>query len=83
MATEASEQRLEIDGGTLRVRVYGRGEAVRQAPLVLHLHGGAFVQGSIDTARTVPTLLAEAGAVVVSADYPLAPAQRFPHALEI
>src|SRR4051794_31982516 len=91
MATEGFEQRLEIDGAIVRARVYGcahlsapgSGAAARQAPLVLHLHGGAFVQGSIDTASAVPSLLAEAGAVVVSADYPLAPAQRFPHALEI
>jgi acetyl esterase/lipase len=49
---------------------------------VLHLHGGAFVGGSLDSGRTVATLLAKSGAVVVSADYPLAPEHRFPDALQ-
>ena len=49
-------------------------------PLVLHLHAGAFIGGSLDTGRVVPTLLAEAGATVVSVDYPHAPKRR-PQAL--
>ena len=49
---------------------------------MLHLHGGAFIGGSLDCGRVVPALLADAGAVVVSADYPLAPQHRFPHALQ-
>jgi acetyl esterase/lipase len=53
------------------------------APLVLHLHGGAFVGGSLDSGQAVAILLASAGAVVVSADYPLAPERRFPQSLEV
>ena len=62
------------------VRVYRPNGPAKAA--VLHLHGGAFIEGSLDTGRLVPTLLAEAGAVVASVDYPRAPAHRFPHALE-
>jgi len=50
--------------------------------VVLHMHAGAFVSGSADKGRTVPELLADAGAVVVSADYPLAPQYRFPSAVQ-
>jgi acetyl esterase/lipase len=62
------------------VRIYRRASD-GAAPIVLHLHGGAFVAGSLDSGRTVSSLLADAGAVVVSADYPLAPTHPFPQAL--
>jgi acetyl esterase/lipase len=63
------------------VRVYGRRSRGEAPPLVLHLHAGAFVRGSFESGQLVATLLAEAGAVVVSADYPLAPEHAFPGAL--
>lgn len=66
----------------MRVRIYRADRAERVAPLVLHLHGGAFVGGTLDDGAVVATLLAEAGAVVVSLEYPLAPGNPFPHALE-
>ena len=48
-------------------------------PLVLHLHGGAFIGGALpQAAPRVAHLLADAGAVVVSLDYPLAPGHPFP-----
>jgi acetyl esterase len=64
------------------VRIYAKDPAIGPAPVVLHLHGGAFVGGSLESGRTVATLLAQAGAVVASLDYPLAPEHRFPQALE-
>lgn len=69
-------------GSEIGVRVYRGGSAARPAPVVLHLHSGAFVAGTLDAGRTVATLLAEAGATVVSVDYPLAPRHPFPQALE-
>lgn len=78
---------IELDESrSLRVRVYGASSGRRAPPLVLHLHGGAFCQGAFgealpDAGATVPELLAAAGAVVVSADYPLAPQHPFPQAL--
>jgi acetyl esterase/lipase len=68
----------------LPVRVT-RDAAARPAgavPLVLHLHGGAFCGGGAATSA-VPGLLAEAGAVVLSAEYPLAPRHPFPDALRL
>src|SRR5262245_12473149 len=77
----------EIDLGSCaptRARLYGLkqgGDA--EQPLVLHLHAGAFVGGSLDSGTLVATLLARSGARVVSLDYPLAPEQPFPDALEL
>ncbi|WP_180129171.1 alpha/beta hydrolase [Rhodoferax sp. BLA1] len=69
----------------LAVRIYRLRKAMVAAgptPLVIHFHGGAFVAGSLDTGSCIARLLAQAGAVVVSIDYPLAPAQPFPQAVE-
>jgi acetyl esterase/lipase len=76
-----TEETIEVEQG-VPARVYRKGSCPRSAPLVLHLHGGAFVGGSLDSGRMVSSLLADAGAVVVSVDYPLAPALQFPHALQ-
>lgn len=65
----------------VKVRVYRPDQIAARAPIVLHLHGGAFVDGSLDSGRPVARLLAESGAVVVAAEYPLAPAHPFPEAL--
>lgn len=66
----------------VRARVY-RGKAIeRAAPLVLHLHGGAFVNGTLEDGAPIAGLLAEAGAVVVSVEYPLAPLKTFPGPLQ-
>ncbi|HEY0823109.1 MAG TPA: alpha/beta hydrolase fold domain-containing protein, partial [Ramlibacter sp.] len=46
--------------------------------LVLHLHGGAFTGGDLDSGECLAGLLAEAGATVVSIAYPLAPVHPFP-----
>lgn len=82
MTIEAYRKDMHIGDEAISARAYRRADAPRSAPLVLHLHGGAFVSGSSDDCRIVPTLLAEAGAIVVSADYPLAPTRPFPQALE-
>lgn len=77
-----TDELIPLDGeATMRARLYrrpGRGPA----PLVLHFHAGAFVTGDLDSGARVASLLAEAGAVVVSIDYPLAPAHPFPAAVE-
>ena len=80
-----------IELGALRavpVRVYGR-EALcsalsgRAAALVLHLHGGAFQGGSLESGSTIAMLFVDAGAVVVAADYPCGRDHPFPEALEM
>jgi acetyl esterase len=83
MATNWSDGSIALEQeGRMPVRIYGSGAGARSAPLVLHLHGGAFVGGSLESGSLVATLLADAGAVVVSADYPLAPAHQFPQGLQ-
>ena len=76
--TQAQRDEAERDIG-LPVRVF-RGPAAPTA-LVLHLHGGAFQQDASNCHDAVARLLAEAGAVVVSVDYPTGPAHPFPAAL--
>lgn len=82
MATNWTDETIEAGPQRVPVRIYRPSQAHMGAPLVLHLHGGAFVGGSLESGRTVATLLADAGAVVVSADYPHAPMHPFPQALQ-
>lgn len=71
---------LRIDKFTaMELRIYGRRDDRENRPLVLYFHGGSFVSGTLASAYAVAQLLAEAGAIVVSLDYPLAP---FPAAIE-
>jgi len=79
------EESIEIAGQpTLAARVYRTetDEPTTVQPLVLHLHGGAFVAGDLAGGACIASLLANAGAVVVSVDYPLAPDHPFPQAAE-
>jgi acetyl esterase/lipase len=74
---------IEVKGGApLAARIYGKRRAGAAAPLVVHFHGGAFVSGDLDSGECMARLLVEAGAVVVSVGYPLAPEHRFPEAVE-
>ena len=68
----------------LKVRFYGRRQPGDNttSPLVVHFHAGAFVAGSLESGAAIPRLLAQAGAVVLTLDYPLAPAHPFPQAIE-
>lgn len=63
-------------------RLYTAGAQANTAALVLHLHGGTFNAGSLEQGEAVATVLAEAGAIVFSLAYPLAPGQRFPRTPE-
>ena len=64
------------------VRMYGRRQPGGGNPLVVHFHGGAFVAGDLDSGSTVARMLAQAGAVVVSLAYPLAPKNPFPDGVD-
>lgn len=81
MAVDWSENTIETVAGQVRARVYRDASTPRSAPIVLFLHGGAFIGGSLEGGDAVARLLAEAGAVVLSAEYPLAPAAPFPQPL--
>lgn len=66
----------------LALRIHGKRKPGGAAPLVLHFHGGAFVSGDLESGACMALLLVRSGAVVVSLAYPLAPAHRFPAAVE-
>ena len=62
----------EIQLGEGSGRLHGANPRGASA-LVLHIHGGAFTCGSPNESDGMAKLLAEAGATVFSAAYPLAP----------
>lgn len=70
--------------GPVRVRLYRPGGARRAtSPLVVLLHGGGWTSGSLDTYDWFGSNIArEAGVVVASVDYRLAPGHRWPAAAE-
>ncbi|CAB3799399.1 alpha/beta hydrolase [Pararobbsia alpina] len=73
------------DGTPLRVRFYqpSAPDWTRPAPALLFFHGGGFVVGSVDTHDSLCRILArDAGCMVLSVDYRLAPEHKFPVAVE-
>jgi acetyl esterase/lipase len=70
--------------GPLAIRSYRpAGPAAAPLPLVVNFHGGGWALGSLDMADWLCSqVAAQVGAVVVSVDYRLAPAHRFPAAAE-
>ena len=84
MNAKPYDQSIEIArADPVTVRFYGRKDCVAGAPLVLHFHGGAFTDGTLDDGAPVAEALVAAGAVVASVRYPLAPAHKFPDAVEV
>lgn len=80
-ACDASVQSL-IDDHLIGIRVY-RPTAHRNGRGLVYLHGGGFMMGDLDSEDARCRALAgDAGCVVVSADYRLAPEHPFPVPLE-
>src|SRR5215208_2621260 len=72
----------DTTAGGVPVRVY-RPEAEGVLPAIVHLHGGGWVLGDLDTHDTISRdLAAGSGCAVVAVDYRLAPEHPFPAALE-
>lgn len=68
-------------GAALRARLWSDQprDAARPQPVLLYLHGGGFVIGSIETCEAMCRQIAQAsGAAVVAIDYRLAPEHKFP-----
>lgn len=74
-----SERAIPGPGGDLRVRIYEPPERVGPSPAIVYFHGGGFIAGDLDTedGRCV-RIAADAGCVVVSVEYRLAPEHPFP-----
>ena len=69
--------------GRIPVRIYRPHGAAGTLPLVILIHGGGWTSGNLDTYDWLGSSIAKgAGAVVVSLDYRLAPAHRWPAAAE-
>jgi acetyl esterase len=70
-------------GADIRMRLYYPNAGATNLPILLHLHGGGFVGGSIemDDARCAG-LARNAACLVASLDYRLAPEHIFPVAIE-
>lgn len=78
---EVHDRKIPGPGGVLGLRVY-RPNAEPQLPALLYYFGGGWTLGSIDTADAVCRDLAEeAGCLVVSVGYRLAPENPFPAAV--
>ncbi|GAA0612047.1 alpha/beta hydrolase [Sporichthya brevicatena] len=71
------------DGPPVPIRLYVPRDRGHASPGLVYCHGGGFVVGNLDSdhERCV-RLAAEAGVVVVSPDYRLAPEHRYPAALD-
>ena len=73
---------LPASGGPVRARLYARRGEPRARPILLWLHGGGFVAGSVRDIDHVCSRLAHLGELlVVSLEYRLAPEHPFPAAL--
>jgi len=72
--------------GSLPARVYvpeGAADAAGQAPVILYFHGGGFIMGSIEDHDPLCGKLADAAcAIVIAAEYRLAPEHPFPACIE-
>ncbi|MDX1736503.1 MAG: alpha/beta hydrolase, partial [Halioglobus sp.] len=65
------------------VRIYRPDGQAATVPAILHIHGGGFVVGNLDSELgSCLTLCRELGVVVVSVDYRLSPETPFPGGLE-
>lgn len=70
------------DDGMVRVRLYHPASAPK-LPAYIHLHGGGFALGDLDTHdRFLRQVAVESGVVVCGVDYALSPEARFPVQLE-
>lgn len=70
---------VPVLGSSIQVRIYVPFAAARALPALVYFHGGGWVLGSIASHdRLGRVLAADAGCIVVSVDYRLAPEHRFP-----
>src|SRR4051812_49706580 len=79
---EVRDLDIPSPAGAIRARLY-RPEGDGPLPLVVYLHGGGWMLGSVDSFDTLVRALANAsGAAVLSVGYRLAPEAPFPAGLD-
>ena len=80
---ERTDHEVPLNGRTLQARLYRPQDAATPLPVVLFLHGGGWVHGTLDTHETTAAALAREGqCAVLSLAYRLAPEHPFPAAFE-
>ena len=73
---------IPIDKGNIMMRIYYPSET-KFLPVLLYFHPGSFVKGDINSHDPVCKSLTHAtGCIVISINYPLAPENPFPEAIE-
>ncbi len=76
---DVSNRTLPGPAGDIPVRIYAPRQSATLLPVLVYLHGGGHVIGSLDSYDAICRQLAlEADCIVVSVDYRLAPEHRFP-----
>jgi acetyl esterase len=79
----AEERSIGVEGREIGLRVYTAAGDGGARPVVVFFHGGGWVMGTLETHDPYCRALAtEAGVVVVSVDYRLAPEHKFPAGVE-
>lgn len=76
---------IEGPGGSIPLRIFTPHEPAsgERLPVLVYLHGGGFVVGSLDSYDSICRVLANrTDCIVVSVDYRLAPEHKFPAAVE-
>lgn len=77
------ERQVDVDDGSIRLRLYRPRGLDGLAPAIVFFHGGGWVLGDLDT-HDLPArkLAVDAQAMVIAVDYRLAPEYRAPTAAE-
>jgi acetyl esterase len=82
-AASERDHRIAVTGGEITLRIYSAAQTKVPLPCHVHIHGGGFWLGTLDQSDSAcRALVSEAGCVVVSVDYRLAPEHKFPTAPE-
>ncbi|RFB90979.1 esterase [Rhizobium leguminosarum bv. trifolii] len=69
--------------GPVSARIYQGADYGKGPPIVLYLHGGAFLDSETNIDRPVAISLAKSGAIVAAVDYSSLSGNLFPKALEV
>lgn len=78
---DTSGKNIPVSGGNIHLRIYTPSDGKDTYPVIVYYHGGGFVIADLDVYDASARGLAEqAGAVVVSVAYRLAPEHKFPTA---
>jgi acetyl esterase len=79
---ETRDERVDLPGRSLRVRIYRPRDNSKDLPAMVHFHGGGWMIGNVDVDdRYVAFLAASSGVAFVSVDYRLAPEHPYPAAI--